>query len=67
MATTPAGQEGTLASLAVCAGFDYVSFTDAAYIEAFVKAQTGYQTVTTSYIEGANTGFLSVMRFIKID
>ena len=43
-----------MASLAVCAGFDYVSFTDAAYIEAFVKAQAGYQTVTTSYIEGMN-------------
>ena len=47
-----------MASLAVCAGFDYVSFTDAAYIEAFVKAQTGYQTVTTSYIEGRNEDWL---------
>ena len=52
LSTVPTGQEATLASLAVCAGFDFVSFTDRNYIEIFVKAQSGYQAVTTSYIEG---------------
>lgn len=53
LSATPPAQLGTLASLAVCAGFDYVSYTDPTFIEVFVKAQAGYQAVLTNYIEGA--------------
>lgn len=52
LAADPASKMATLASLAVCAGFDYVRYSDANYIEAFVKAQTGYQTLIVSFIEG---------------
>ncbi|KAK7493718.1 hypothetical protein BaRGS_00015047 [Batillaria attramentaria] len=52
LAANPASNTADLASLAVCAGFDYVSYPNTSYIEAFVKAQTGYQTLIVSFIEG---------------
>ncbi|KAL8573315.1 hypothetical protein ACOMHN_032777 [Nucella lapillus] len=46
------GQLSELASLAVCAGFDMVAFTTSDYVEAFVRAQSGYRAVLTAYFEG---------------
>lgn len=57
LATLPAGKESDLASLAVCAGFDYVKYSNQQFIEAFVKAQSGYQTLIVSYFEGKKTRF----------
>lgn len=41
-----------LASLAVCAGFDYVKYTNKDYIEVFVKEQAGYRTKLVPFPSG---------------
>ncbi|XP_076453310.1 uncharacterized protein LOC143288574 isoform X2 [Babylonia areolata] len=59
LTSNPSGQLGQLASLAVCAGFDAVSFTSSAFIEGFVKAQAGYSAVLASYFEGPSYATVS--------
>ncbi|GAB1602281.1 uncharacterized protein LOC115224777 [Argonauta hians] len=46
-----------LAVLAICAGFDYVSFTDASFIELFVKKQAGF---TASQVDFPSRSLLVV-------
>ena len=48
---TPA-KLSTLTSVALCAGFDAVSYISDTYIQASVKNQEGYFTVYAQFLEG---------------
>lgn len=50
--TSDKGNINRLATLAVCAGFDYVKYTDSYYIEVFVKQQMGFRSQDVMFPSG---------------
>ena len=52
LTTTPQGNESSLASLAVCAGFDFVEYSAAGHVRVYVKTQDGYRAHAVEFLEG---------------
>ena len=48
----PAGKEETLASLAVCAGFDMVKMAADGHVTVYVIGQDGYRAQNVEFLEG---------------
>ena len=52
LTTTPRGNESSLASLAVCAGFDFVEYSSDGHVRVYVQTQDGYRAHSVEFLEG---------------
>ena len=62
LTTTPRGNESSLASLALCAGFDFVEYSSDGYVRVYVKTQDGYRAHSVEFLEGI---FFFFVRFLS--
>ncbi|KAK7087589.1 uncharacterized protein [Littorina saxatilis] len=63
LSTVPVGNESTVASLAVCAGFDFVEISGDGHVMVYVITQHGYRAQTLEFLEGSSHMIASSAEF----